>query len=77
MTGGGAASVKLPARLAANTALGNLKTSLAGTCHAFGFRKYAHRYLAQAQIANPTAGRSIVPASSWSTLPRPPASKRG
>ena len=29
--------------------LGNLKTSLAGTYHAFGFRKYAHRYLGQVQ----------------------------
>ena len=31
-----------------NTLLGNLKTSLAGTYHAFGFRQYAHRYLAAA-----------------------------
>ena len=31
-----------------NTLLGNLKTSLAGTYHAFGFRKYADRYLAAA-----------------------------
>jgi len=29
-----------------NTVLGNLKTSLAGSYHAFGFRKYAARYLA-------------------------------
>ena len=29
--------------------LGNLKTALAGTYHAFGFEKYAHRYLAQVQ----------------------------
>ena len=35
--------------LAVNTALGNLKTALAGTYHAFGFEKYAHRYLAQVQ----------------------------
>ena len=49
VTGGGAASVKHPAFLAVNTALGNIKTSLAGTYHAFGFRKYAHRYLAQVQ----------------------------
>ncbi len=28
-----------------NTILGNLKTSLSGCYHAFGFRKYAHRYL--------------------------------
>lgn len=29
-----------------NTVLGNLKTSLKGSYHAFGFRKYARRYLA-------------------------------
>jgi len=40
-TGGGYISV--------NTVLGNLKTALAGTYHAFGFDKYAHRYLAQVQ----------------------------
>lgn len=49
VTGGGAASAKHPAFGAVNTALGNLKTSLAGTYHAFGFKKYAHRYLGQVQ----------------------------
>ena len=49
VTGGGAASVKLPQFKAVNTVLGNLKTALAGTYHAFGFAKYAHRYLAQVQ----------------------------
>jgi transposase-like protein len=49
ITGGGAASVKLPQFKAVNTVLGNLKTSLAGTYHAFGFVKYARRYLAQVQ----------------------------
>lgn len=49
VTGGGAASAKHPSFLAFNTALGNIKTSLSGTYHAFGFRKYAHRYLAQVQ----------------------------
>ena len=29
-----------------NTVLGNLKTSLSGAYHAFGFQKYAARYLA-------------------------------
>lgn len=47
VTGGGAASAKHPSFLAVNTALGNIKTSLAGTYHAFGFRKCAHRYLGQ------------------------------
>ena len=49
ITGGGAASVKHPSFLAVNTILGNLKTALAGTYHAFDFAKYAHRYLAQVQ----------------------------
>ncbi len=49
VTGGGAASAKHPSFLAVNTALGNIETSLSGTYHAFGFRKYAHRYLAQVQ----------------------------
>ena len=31
-----------------NTVLGNLKTSLAGTYHAFAFNKYGGRYLAEA-----------------------------
>ena len=29
-----------------NTALGNLKTTLAGAFHSMNYRKYAHRYLA-------------------------------
>lgn len=49
VTGGGASSAKHPAFRAVNTALGNIKTSLAGTYHAFGFRKYAHLYLGQVQ----------------------------
>ena len=49
VTGGGAASVRLPQFKAINTVLGNLKTALKGTYHAFDFTKYAHRYLAEAQ----------------------------
>lgn len=49
VTGGGVASAKHPSFLAVNTVLGNIKTSLAGTYHAFGFQKYAHRYLGQVQ----------------------------
>ena len=49
VTGGGAASASHPSFRAINTILGNLKTSLAGTYHAFGFEKYAQRYLAQIQ----------------------------
>ena len=32
-----------------NTLLGNLKTSINGTYHAFDFRKYAYRYLSETQ----------------------------
>lgn len=32
-----------------NVLLGNLKTALSGTYHAFNFRKYGHRYLAEVQ----------------------------
>ncbi|MGH6628459.1 MAG: IS1595 family transposase [Burkholderiales bacterium] len=49
VTGGGKASVKLPQFKAINTLLGNLKTALSGTYHAFDFAKYAHRYLAEFQ----------------------------
>ena len=49
VTGSGKGSAKLPQFKAVNTLLGNLKTSLKGTYHAFDFDKYAHRYLAEAQ----------------------------
>ncbi len=49
VTGGSAACAKLPQFKAINTLLGNLKTALGGTYHAFDFAKYAHRYLAEVQ----------------------------
>jgi ribosomal protein L37AE/L43A len=49
VTGGGKASVKLPQFKAVNTLLGNLKTAISGTYHAFDYAKYAHRYLAELQ----------------------------
>ena len=49
VTGGGKASVELPQFKAVNTLLGNLKTAISGTYHAFDFAKYAHRYLAEFQ----------------------------
>jgi ribosomal protein L37AE/L43A len=49
VTGSGKASTRLPQFKAINTLLGNLKTALEGTYHAFDFVKYAHRYLAEAQ----------------------------
>src|SRR5436309_2078587 len=49
VTGGRAGSAKHPSFLAVNTVLGNIKTALVGTYHAFAFSKYAHRYLGQMQ----------------------------
>lgn len=50
VTGGGKDSVALPQFNAVNTVLGNLKTAIAGTHHAFDFAKYADRYLAEFQF---------------------------
>jgi ribosomal protein L37AE/L43A len=49
VTGGGKASVKLPQFKAVNTLLGNLKTAISGTYHAFDYAKYSQRYLAELQ----------------------------
>lgn len=49
VTGSGKKSAKHPQFRWVNTLLGNLKTSLAGTYHAFNFLKYANRYLAEFQ----------------------------
>lgn len=49
VTGGGPHSVTMPAFKWVNTLLGNLKTALSGTYHAFDFDKYGHRYLAEFQ----------------------------
>lgn len=61
VTGGGAASASHSSFRAINTLLGNLKTSLSGTCHAFGFTKYADRHLAQVQyLFNRRFGLSAI-----------------
>ena len=44
----GKAGTELDGARWVNVVLGNLKRSLDGTCHAFGFFKYAERYLAEA-----------------------------
>lgn len=49
VTGGRKQSAKLPQFKAVNTLLGNLKTAISGTYHAFAFAKYSHRYLAEFQ----------------------------
>jgi transposase-like protein len=50
VTRGGKASATHPEFCAVNIMLGNLKTAIAGTYHAFGFGKYAPRYLAEFQF---------------------------
>lgn len=49
VTGGGKQACEIPQLKAVNTVLGNLKTAIAGTYHAFKFAKYADRYLAEYQ----------------------------
>ena len=50
MNGGtGREAAQHPAFRAVNTVLANLKTAINGTYHAFDFRKYADRYLAEVQ----------------------------
>jgi ISXO2-like transposase domain len=49
VVGAGRRSTDMPCFTWINTVLGNVKTALAGTYHAFNFRKYAHRYLAECQ----------------------------
>lgn len=48
-TGSGRASALHPEFRAVNIVLGNLKTAITGTYHAFDFAKYADRYLAEVQ----------------------------
>lgn len=48
IVGSGRQAVEHPAFRAVNTVLGNLKTAISGTYHAFNFSKYGHRYLAEA-----------------------------
>ena len=47
ITGHGPKAAQHPEFHWVNTLLSNLKTSLAGTFHAFEFKKYGHRYLAE------------------------------
>lgn len=49
VTGSGRASAEHPEFKWVNTMLGNLKTAISGTYHAFKFAKYAPRYLAEFQ----------------------------
>lgn len=47
--GAGRKAVEHPEFSRVNTVLGNLKTAISGTYHAFKFKKYADRYLAEVQ----------------------------
>jgi hypothetical protein len=49
VTGGGKQACEIAELKAINTVLGNLKTAITGTYHAFKFSKYAERYLAEYQ----------------------------
>lgn len=49
VVGSGRQAVEHPEFVHVNTVLGNLKTAISGTYHAFDFAKYAHRYLAEVQ----------------------------
>jgi len=49
ITGSGRKAVKKPEFHWVNTLIGNLKTALSGTYHAFDFEKYGYRYLAEFQ----------------------------
>lgn len=50
VTGGGKQACEIPQLKAVNTVLGNLKTAITGTYHAFKFAKYTDRYLAEYQF---------------------------
>jgi ribosomal protein L37AE/L43A len=49
ITGSGSAAVQHPQFKWVNTLLANLKTAITGTYHAIKFKKYAQRYLSEAQ----------------------------
>jgi ribosomal protein L37AE/L43A len=49
VVGSGREAVEHPGFTRVNTVLGNLKTAISGTYHAFKFEKYADRYLAEVQ----------------------------
>jgi ribosomal protein L37AE/L43A len=78
ITRGGKASMRLPQFRAVNTLLGNLKTAISGTYHAFDFAKYAHRYLAEFQFRfnRRFDMKTILPRLLHSLLLAPPSPER-
>jgi ribosomal protein L37AE/L43A len=75
---GAAQCVKLPQFKWINTVLGNLKTAITGTYHAFDFAKYAHRYLAEFQFRfnRRFNMKTILPQLLTSLLATPPSPER-
>jgi hypothetical protein len=63
-TGSGRQAVLHPEFCNVNTVLGNLKTAITGTYHAFDFARYAHRYLAEAHGIEYNPARFCVTTSS-------------
>jgi hypothetical protein len=61
-----------------NTLPGNLKTAISGTYHAFGFARYAHRYLAEFQYRfnRRFNMKAILPRLLRAMLAAPPVSER-
>lgn len=78
ITHGGKASMKLPQFKAVNTLLGNLKSAITGTYHAFDFAKYAHRYLAEFQFRfnRRFDMKTILPRLLQTLLATPPSPER-
>jgi hypothetical protein len=74
VTGGGKASATHPEFKAVNILLGNLKTAITGTYHAFRFAKYAQRYLAEFQFRFNRRYRmhKILPRMLFALLAAPP-----
>jgi len=75
VTGQGKASMQLRQFKAVKTLLGNPKTAVTGTYHAFDFAKYAHRYLAEFQFRFDRRFdmKAILPRLLQSLLAAPPS----
>lgn len=73
-TGSSKSSAQLPQFRWVNTLQGNLKTALAGTLHAFNFKKYGQRYLAEFawRFNRRTDLKSLVPRLLYRSVRTPP-----
>nr|WP_082054397.1 transposase [Methyloterricola oryzae] len=80
--GSGRVSAQHPEVRWVNALMGNLKTAITGTYHAFKFRKYAHRYLAEFQYRinrrfDLLAILAQLETAAIATVPRPERVLRG